>query len=179
MGATVTLIATASSMLPVTFASQSAACSVNNPLAIKVTGGTDITANMVAPGTCVIVATQAGNSQYASATVTQSFAVTSGASFAITPQPKSETITRGVLAGFLLQLKSVNGFNGSVKLSCSGGPAGAVCANLPQAVKVNGTAYALSGILFPTKTKAGTYTMTFTGTSGSVTETTTAQFIVK
>lgn len=168
VGASVTLIATASSMLPVTFAAQSTACTVSNT-----------TATMIAPGTCFIVVTQAGNQQYAPISVGESFIVNSVASFTITPQPASETITRGVLAGFLLQLKSVNGFNGSVKLSCSGGPAGAICANLPQTVKVNGTAYALSGILFPAKTKAGTYTMTFTGISGSVTATTTAKFIVK
>jgi hypothetical protein len=54
-----------------------------------------------------------------------------------------------------------------------------VCANLPQTIKVNGTAYAVSGILFPAKTTAGTYTMTFTGVSGSLTETATAKFTVK
>ena len=163
-----TLIATASSMLPVTFTATSNACTITNT-----------TATMIAPGTCYIVVTQAGNQQYARVSMGESFIVNSAASFTITPQPASETITRGVLAGFVLQLKSVKGFNGSVKLSCSGGPAGAVCANLPQTVKVNGTAYALSGILFPAKTKAGTYTMTFTGVSGSLTETTIAKFNVK
>jgi hypothetical protein len=50
---------------------------------------------------------------------------------------------------------------------------------LPQTVPVNGTAWAISGILFPENTTPGTYTITFTGTSGSVTASTTAQFIVK
>ena len=168
VGATVALSALSSSGLTVTFASQSTACKVSN-----------MVATMVTAGQCIIAATQAGNQQYASLTVTQSFTVNSSTSFTITPEPGSETITRGVLAGFLLQLKSINGFNGNVKLSCSGGPTGAVCANLPQTIKVNGTAYAVSGILFPAKTTAGSYTMTFTGVSGSLTETATAKFTVK
>jgi hypothetical protein len=42
----------------------------------------------------------------------------------------------------------------------------------------NGVAYALFGMLFPAKTTPGTYTMTFTGTSGSIVESTTATFTV-
>ena len=43
--------------------------------------------------------------------------------------PGSETITRGVLAGFILELQSVNKFNGTVMLECSG-RVGAICADL-------------------------------------------------
>jgi hypothetical protein len=77
---------------------------------------------------------------YAAATsITQSFTVIPSANFTITPIPASETIYRGVLSGFLLRLQSVNGFNANVTLSCSGGQAGAKCADLPQTVHVNGT----------------------------------------
>jgi hypothetical protein len=72
----------------------------------------------------------------------------------------------------------VKGFNGKVTLSCSGGPAGSKCGDLPQTVKVNGVAYAVSGILFPVTTTPGTYTITFTGVSGSLTNTATAKFTV-
>ena len=99
--------------------------------------------------------------------------------FTIKAVPPTQTAYRGVLAGFLLELKSVNGFNANVSLSCTGGPAGSKCANLPQTVKVNGTAHALSGILFPKNSTPGTYTITFTGVSGSVTNSTTATFTVK
>jgi hypothetical protein len=68
---------------------------------------------------------------------------------------RSETIIRDVLAGFILEPQSVNIFNGSVTLKCSGGPAGATCADLPQTVNVNGPAYAVSRILFPAITKSG------------------------
>jgi hypothetical protein len=73
----------------------------------------------------------------------------------------------------------VNGFNGNVMLSCSGGPADSRCADFPQTVHVNGAAYALTGILFPGNTKPDTYTITFTGVSGSLTETATARFTVR
>jgi hypothetical protein len=66
LGTPLTLVATASSALTVTFASQtSSVCTVS---------GT--TATFVTTGTCTIQATQAGNSQYAAATpVSQSFPV--------------------------------------------------------------------------------------------------------
>ncbi len=101
------------------------------------------------------------------------------ATFTITVIPPTETINRGVLGGFILELNSVKGFKGNVALSCSGGPAGSKCSDLPQTVKVNGTAFAVSGILFPKNSTPGTYTITFTGVSGSLTNTATAKFTVK
>jgi hypothetical protein len=169
-GTTVALAATASSGLPVTFTSQT-------PLVCTVSGAS---ASLIAPGTCTIQASQIGNGTYApAAPVLQSFTVTPEPNFTITPVPASETVYRGVLAGFVLQLKSVNGFNGTVTLSCSGGPSGSYCADLPQTVHVNGTAWAVSGILFPRSTAPGTYTITFTGVAGSLTNTATAKFTVK
>jgi hypothetical protein len=58
-------------------------------------------------------------------------------------------------------------------------PAGSKCADFPKTIHVNGTAYALSVMLFPTNTKPGTYTITFTGVSGSLSNSTTARFTVK
>jgi hypothetical protein len=170
VGASVALNATASSGLPVTLSS--------SPTSVCTVLGT--TAKMVAAGTCTITATQAGNGTYSLAQVSQNITVSAAAaSFTIKSIPGSETISRGILAGFILELQSVNKFNGSVTLKCSVGPTGTVCADLPQTVKVNGTALAVSGILFPTNTKVGTYTMTFTGVSGSLINSTTATFTIK
>jgi Bacterial Ig-like domain (group 3)/MBG domain (YGX type)/Beta-propeller repeat len=167
-----TLTATASSGLAVSYTSTTtAACTVSGA-----------TVTLVATGTCIIQAKQLGNNLYAAATpVSQSFTVlaASNNSFTITPIPAAETINRGVLGIFILQLNSVNGFNGNVTLSCSGGPAGAKCTDFPQTVKVKGTAYALSGILFPNNSTPGTYIITFTGVSGSLRSTATAKFTVK
>jgi hypothetical protein len=121
--------------------------------------------------------TDAMNYQVVSAAVT--LQINPASSFSIKPIPPAETVPRGNLAGFILQLDSINGFKGNVALSCSGGPAGAVCADLPQTVKLNGRAYAISGILFPRTTKPGVYTITYKGVSGSLTNSTTATFTVK
>ncbi len=114
---------------------------------------------------------------YVSGTLTVTGAATGN--FTITPLPATETIKRGYVAAFVLQLKSVNGFNGNVTLSCMGTPAGSKCVDFPQTVKVNGVAYAISGILFPKTTPAGTYVVTFMGVSGTLTHKATATFIVK
>jgi hypothetical protein len=98
--------------------------------------------------------------------------------FTMTVVPPVETIRRGNIAAFILELKSVNGFNGNVTLSCSGGPAGSSCADFPMKVNVKGTAYAVSGVLFPKNTNPGTYVVTITGVSGSLTNTATAKFTV-
>ncbi len=170
VGAVVTLSATASSSLLVTFQSQTlAVCSVSGS-----------SATMIAVGTCKIEADQAGNTNYAPAKpVTQSFSVVAAPSFTIKPLPTSETVNRGDVAGFVLELDSVNSFKGKVKLSCSGGPSGSVCVDLPQTVTLNGRAFALAGIFFPKNTKPGTYIITFTGVSGSLTNSTTATVTLK
>ncbi len=169
-GTPVTLIASATSGLPVSFTSLTpAVCTVS---------GT--TAALINPGTCNIQASQPGNAQYAAATpVTQGLTVSPAANFTITPIPPTEIVYRGRLGGVILKLQSVQGFNANVTLSCAGGPAGTKCADLPQTVHVNGTAYAVSGVLFPQNAKPGTYTITFTGASGSLTNSTTAKFTVK
>ncbi len=172
VGTPLTLAATASSSLAVSYASTtSSICTVSGSVV-----------SMLAPGTCSIVASQVGNANFAAATsVTQSFSVQAAtpASFTITPLPGSETISRGVLAAFVLELNSVKGFSGNVSLSCSGGPSKSICVNLPQTVKLNGVALAISGILFPANSTPGTYTITFTGVSGTSTASTTAKFTVK
>jgi hypothetical protein len=172
-GTQLALSASASSGLPVSFASlTTTVCTVS---------GT--TATLISPGTCTIQATQAGNAQYAAATsVNQSFTVTpvtSSANFTITPFPPTETVKKGDIAAFILELQSVNGFNAKVTLSCSGGPAGSNCVDFPTSVNVNGKAFALSGFLVPKTTAPGVYTITFTGVSGSLTNKTTAKLTVK
>jgi CSLREA domain-containing protein len=101
------------------------------------------------------------------------------ADFKMTAIPSSGIVYRDIVGWFFLQLTSQNAFDASVTLSCSGGPAQSKCADLPKTVKVNGTAYALSGILFPRNTPAGTYTITYTGTSGPLKHDIEVPFTVK
>jgi sugar lactone lactonase YvrE len=168
-GTPLTLNATASSGLAVTFTS-------STPTVCTVSGSTG---TMLTAGTCTIVASQPGNLVYAAATpVSESFAV--AAAFTITPLPNSETVFAGGIAAFVLELQSKTGFNGNITLTCSGGPAGSQCQDFPQTIRlIDGYGLAISSILCPKNTAPGTYTITFTGTSGAVVNTATATFIVK
>ena len=169
---TLSLSASASSGLQVSFTSlTTTVCTVS---------GT--TASLLTPGTCTIQASQAGNADYQAATpVSQSFQVSAApvAGFTITPIPASETVTRGDVAAFVLELNSVNGFKGDVNLACSSLPTGSYCVDFPQTVYLTKQAFAVSGVMFPKTTPPGTYTITFTGTSGSIVVKATAKFTVK
>jgi hypothetical protein len=169
VGVMIPLNATATSGMAVGFQSLTpTVCSVSQS-----------TATTLSPGTCTILATQSGSVDYNSANPVQvSFPVTG---FNLTAEPTSETIKRGVLGVFLLEVKSVNGFAGNVNISCTGGPPDSVCGDFPQTVRVraNGTTLALAGILFRPQDAEGTYTIAFTGVSGTDTSTAIAVFTVK
>ena len=164
---------------PVTFYSGSAALG-SAPL--NSNGQANFVTSSLPAGADSLTAQYAGDGNFtaASSNVVMLVVNAAPASFTITPSPSSETVSRGVLGGFVLTVKSVNGFGGMVSLSCSGGPTGSYCLNLPMNVSLQrGTAYALSGIFFPKKSAPGTYTITFTGNSGNSTSAATAKFTVK
>jgi hypothetical protein len=170
-GTVVSLTASASSGLPVVFSSTTqTTCSVSGS-----------TVTLITTGTCTLLASQPGNGQYSAAVpVAQSFTITPAITFSISPVIGSATVSRGVqLAGYLLKLQSNNGFIGNVSLTCSSSVSQSICVDFPETVAVRGTSYAVTGILFPESTKPGTYTVTITGTSGSLTEDTTATFKVQ
>ena len=170
-GTQVALVAFASSQLPVSSTSLTApVCTVSGS-----------TATLIHAGLCTIQAAQPGNAVYAAApSVQQSSTVLAPpANFTITPIPSSETVHAGLPGVAALELQSVNGFNGTVTLSCGGGPAAFTCRDVPQSVKVNGRAFVATLVLFPHNTAPGTYTITFTGVSGSLTNSTAVKFTVK
>jgi tetratricopeptide (TPR) repeat protein len=135
------------------------------------------TVTLTGAGAVVLKATQAAAGSYLAGTQTATFTVI--APFTITATPPTENVFGGDIAIFLLDIQANNGFNGKVALSCSGGPSGSFCADFPMTVSFfNGTAWALSGIYFPPNTKPGTYTLTFTGVSGTASTTAQANFIV-
>lgn len=80
--------------------------------------------------------------------------------------PSSETVYADEVRRVILDLKSVNGFDGRVTLSCAGGPAGFVGVDLPRSVKLYGRARSVSRVGCQDH-PGGKYTITFTGTSGS------------
>jgi hypothetical protein len=181
---TVTLMNTGGAPLAITGVTVSAGFAESNTCGSSLAAGgkctISVTFTPAATGSFTGTLSVIDNSNgVAGSTQTVSLSGTGLAGFSITPTPSTETVTRGILGAFILTLKSLDGFKGAVTLSCSGGPAGSYCADLPATVNLNGTVYAISGILFPKTAAAGTYTITFTGTSGAISEDATATFIVK
>jgi len=122
--APLTLTATASSGLPVSFASlTTSVCTVSGS-----------TATLVALGTCTIQVTQAGNSTYSAATpVSQSFQV-EAATFIMTPNPTSATVTRGQSAILTVTVTPQGSYTSPISFSCSGLPAVAACSFSPATI---------------------------------------------
>ena len=121
----------------------------------------------------------ATNYNFAYKAGTLTVTITASPNFNIVPYPRVETVSRGTIGAFLLQLNAKNGFDANVTLICSGGPVGSYCTDFPMTVKVKGTVYAVSGMLFPKNSAPGTYTITFKGVSGALTNTATSTFILK
>jgi hypothetical protein len=157
LGSPLTLSASASSGLPVSFASTTTTvCTVS---------GT--TATLVTAGTCIIQASQSGNATYAAATpVSQSFSVTD---FSLNVTPSAQTIPAGHAASYSVALASVNSFTGNVALSCSGGPPHSTCSVSPTSVALSGSSTANVSLTLntPMNVNLGTFKLTITAKSGA------------
>ncbi len=119
-----TLSATASSGLPVSFASTtSEVCTVSGA-----------TVTLAALGTCTIEAMQGGNVYYAAAApVDQSFQVIP-ADFTLTPNPASMAVASGQPGTFTITVTPQGSFASPITFSCSGLPAMAECSFSPAKV---------------------------------------------
>lgn len=96
--------------------------------------------------------------------------------YSISATPSSQTVTQGNSTSYAATITPLNGFTGAVNMSVSGLPAGAT-GSFIAASAVNARNWALA-ITTATTTPAGTYTLTITGTSGSLSHSTTVTLIV-
>ncbi|HLY92654.1 MAG TPA: malectin domain-containing carbohydrate-binding protein, partial [Candidatus Angelobacter sp.] len=86
--------------------------------------------------------------------------------FTLTASPSSQNVTVGNSTSYTATVTAVNGFAGSVALNVSGVPAGATATFNPASVTGSGT----SSLTIATGTAAaGTYPLTITGSSGTLT----------
>ena len=132
----ITLTATASSGLPVSYAVISGPATVSGS-----------TLTITAVGTVTVQATQAGNGDYAAAVpVSVSFAVVLPGDFSIVLNPASFSMSRGTATGstgtVLVTVTPTNGFNQTVAFSCTGLPSNVSYAFRPATVTPNGAAAA-------------------------------------
>jgi sugar lactone lactonase YvrE len=164
LGAPLTLSASASSNLTVSFTSQTpAVCTVSST-----------TATLVKAGTCTIQASQSGNTVYLAAPpVVRSFSVTD---FSLTVAPASQTISAGHTAVYSATLTGVDGFSGTVTLGCTGLPAKSTCSLSPASVALSGSSASKISVSIKTH---GTFTLTITAKSGADIHTARASITVK
>jgi uncharacterized membrane protein len=91
--------------------------------------------------------------------------------------PTTETIPPGHMAVYTLTLASTTGFQGTINLTCtSNGPPGSTCTINPSSVTLTSsseTAKVTVDLAVPRGASKGTFTLTLTGTSGTLTHSTT------
>ncbi len=100
----------------------------------------------------------------------------SGPDFSISVSPSSQTVKRGSSATYTVTVAALNGFNGVVTFSVSGLPANSTAQFSPTSVTGQGTSTLT--VSTSKKTATGNFTLTITGTSGSLTNSTTAGLTV-
>jgi serine protease len=102
-----------------------------------------------------------------------------GAGFSLGATPNHQAVSAGGATSYAVTITPTGGFRGSVTLSLSGQPSGANYSFTPNPVDLQtGTSSTLSVTTSPATT-AGQYTLTLTGTSGSLTGSTTVTLQVK
>jgi serine protease len=97
--------------------------------------------------------------------------------FTVSAAPATQTVTAGGNASYTVTIGSLNSFSGGVTLSASGLPAGATPSFNPPTVTGSGS----STLTLTTSGSApgGTYAVTITATSGSLTHTTSVTLVVQ
>jgi len=145
--ASVTLSATASSGLPVSFISSTpTVCSVSGSMA-----------SLLMAGTCTIDASQSGNASYtAAAPVTQSFSVV-GSGFKLSAATTTLDVVASSNAIDVITVTPINGFSGTVGYSIAGLPSGVTSSFTGNSLQLSVSA----------ETVAGTYPLVVQGSSGN------------
>jgi hypothetical protein len=128
-------------------------------------------------GDRTITASYGGNSDFNPSTSAP--VVVKVVDFSLSASPSSQSIA-GKKATYRLDVTPLSGFSGVVSLGCAGGPPNTTCAVSPASVTLSGaTVKPKATLTLPPGASSGTYTITFTGTHGSIVRSTTATLIVK
>ena len=120
--------------------------------------------------------TVSGVSGSLSHTATVSLVVSAAPDFMLSASPSSQTVAAGSGTSYTPTVGALNGFNGSVTFSVSGLPTGAMGSFSPTSV--TGAASSTLTVSTATSTPVGTYTLTVTGVSGSLSHSAVATLVV-
>jgi uncharacterized membrane protein len=123
-------------------------------------------------GTYTLTITGVSGSLTHTATVT--LVVTAAPDFALSGSPASQTVSSGASTSYGVTISPTNGFAGAVTLSVSGLPTGATGSFNPNPATTTSTL----SVTTSASTPAGTYTLTITGVSGSLTHTASVTLVV-
>ncbi|HZS25687.1 MAG TPA: hypothetical protein VFB76_00535, partial [Candidatus Angelobacter sp.] len=96
--------------------------------------------------------------------------------FTVAASPTSQTVIQGNSTSYTITQSAVNNYAATVNYSVSGLPAGATPTFTPASVTASGTT--TLGISTSTTTPAGSYTLTISGTDGTLTHTTSVTLVV-
>ncbi|HKW76663.1 MAG TPA: protease pro-enzyme activation domain-containing protein [Terriglobales bacterium] len=102
--------------------------------------------------------------------------VVSAVDFSLAATPPSQTVVQGSSTSYSVSLTPINGYAGTVNFSVSGLPAGATGAFTPTSLVGSGTTSL--AVSTAATTPAGSYTLTITGTDGTLTHTATVTLVV-
>ena len=96
--------------------------------------------------------------------------------FSMSLSPSTQTVVVGNTTTFTTSIGAVEGFSGAVTLSASGLPTGATASFVPATV--TGTGSSTLTVTTSSTTPLGTYPLTITGTSGSLTQTASVSLVI-
>ena len=95
-------------------------------------------------------------------------AAQSSPDFAIAISPTSQSIQRTAVASYTVTVTSLNGFDGSVTMTASGGPSGTVLSGSPATPTLAAPGHATLTVTTTSITAIGPYTITVSGVSGKL-----------
>ncbi|WP_263416500.1 SMP-30/gluconolactonase/LRE family protein [Terriglobus albidus] len=133
------------------------------------------TATTTPAGTYTLTITGTNGTLTHTGTVT--LIVQAPADFSISDTPSSQTVTQGNGTTYTTSISAVNGFTGTVSLAVSGLPTGATASFSPASVSGSGSATLT--VSTATTTPVGTYSLTITGASGTLTHSATVMLVVQ
>lgn len=128
-------------------------------------------------GTYTLTITGTSGNLTHSANVTLVVNAVAQGDFGVSVTPSSKSITQGGSGNVTATVSALNGFAGTVTLSVTGLPSGVTATFNPTSITRSG----YSGIQLSTnsRTPVGTYTVTITGTSGSVKHSANVTLVIK
>jgi hypothetical protein len=147
-----------------------------NPASVSGSGSSTMavtTSSSTPGGTYTITITGTSGSLSHSTTVTLGV---NAPDFTISATPSSRAVLQGNSTSYTVNVGAVNGFSGAVGFSASGLPSGAG-ANFNPA-SVNGSGSSTMSVTTSASTPPGTYQITITGTSGSLSHSTNVTLVV-